>query len=869
MQKDEKEILFRKYELTQARATPSEKNPAVHQRKALDKLRNWFDAKQPNAGTILSLPTGGGKTFVAVRFLCTGPLSNGYKVLWLAHTHHLLVQAFWSFGPLDTTCGCEVGYIEKPKDRLTVRVVSGAAGHCRVKDTESNDDVVIATLQSVVMAIKTNHPNFRDFLDSAGGRLVVVFDEAHHSPAPSYRKLIEGLRAHCPKTFVLGLTATPTYGDTHKRGWLGKIFPQGIVHQEKAEDLMKQGILARPHLVPMKTDFKPKFDESDYRKWVGSFQDVPEAITTQLAKSRERNAFIAKTYVANKEKYGKTIIFADRWYQCVDLCEMLKERDKDIRVDWVFSYKDGDIGRAEGEDLRSADHNDRAIEKFRNNELDVLINIWMLSEGTDFPKLQTVFITRQTTSEIRLAQMVGRALRGTKFGGTEEAYIVSFVDDWADNRMPWASGIDILGEAKEAETIVKKALAVEIISIELIRRLVRQMNSGLNVNPGEFLSFFPVGWYFTAYQTLVPSTEPGTKPFPSTEPEKKDEEELVRQTIMVFEDDKAGYDDFMAKADGGLLKSFAEETLALSDRRKALEETVARLFPGKTGRSADEAVMNLFHIARHMAKNEGERPRFYLFDERKNHDLDIIAKDVIDRDLGDTAADKLLQSEYIRPDRYWRSIYPRLDHFESDFDGCKRYLKSRGRQSTSVRGGNVVIPPELRPPPVELTQGERLDILRRDKRCLCCGSTRKLQVDHIKPWYLGGGNDPDNLQALCERCNAAKGTNVINFRSKKTMLKTPPGALTLLEAPEGNLAKDPAEWEMFLRQSINFFYRCAAVNDVKTGQRGERLRRWNVWLFSESDASWLEPHKADLVRAIRVARDHAGVEVALDEIIFH
>ncbi len=859
MQKDEAEILVRPYDLVKARREPSEKQAAVHQKTALDKLHKWFDADHPDAGTILSFPTGAGKTFTAVRFLCTGPLSAGYKVLWLAHTHHLLVQAFWTFGSKEGKDGYEVGCISAPKEHLTVRVVSGAAGHCRPKDIEPSDDVVIATLQTVVLAVKEKHPNLLRFLDSAGGRLVVVFDEAHHSPAPSYRELIGDLRAHCPHTAVLGLTATPTYGNVHKRGWLGKIFPQGIVYQEKAETLMSQGILARPRLVPMKTHFDPGFDEVEYRKWVGNFQDVPEAIITRLAESAERNAFIVTTYVANKEKYGKTIIFADRWYQCVTLCDMLEKQG--VRADWVFAYKDGNIGRAEGQDLRSADHNDRVIEKFRRNELDVLVNVWMLTEGTYFPFLQTVFLTRQTTSEIRLAQMVGRALRGPKFGGTEEAYIVSFVDDWADNRMPWASGADIFGEAEDDEKRFRQTRAVELISIDLVRRLARQMDSGLNVNPDAFLSFFPVGWYFTAYQMLVPSAERG----------KRDDEELVRQLIMVFEDEKARYDDFMAQADARFLKPFAEEDhQSLDDRREALEEVVRRLFPEKSGRSADDAVMNCFHIARHMAHNDGEKPRFFVFEERKNHNLDALAEDALKRDLRESEVTKLLESEYTRPDRYWRSIYDRPDYFESHFNACKLYLKTKARQSVSVRDGTVVGPKGPKPPPKPLTPEDRDQILRRDKCCLCCGESNKrlLQVDHVRSDYLGGGNEPHNLQTLCRACNSAKRMVVpCEFLNYSTTLTATHDEWPHVEMPKATeQAKDRKSWERLLHRAINLFYRCKAVSKVHIPGRTAAPRRWRIELFGGNDPELCRQFLTKLKADIRATRERFGF-VAPDEFV--
>jgi len=135
----------------------------------------------------LVLPTGGGKTLTADRFLCTAPLSDGYKVLWLAHTHHLLDQAFYSLAS-------EVKLIRN-KHQLNVRVVSGTKGHFSPAHIEKSDDVLICTLQTITRAYQNNHPQLEDFLKAAGNKLFVVFDEAHHSPAPSYCRFITALRA--------------------------------------------------------------------------------------------------------------------------------------------------------------------------------------------------------------------------------------------------------------------------------------------------------------------------------------------------------------------------------------------------------------------------------------------------------------------------------------------------------------------------------------------------------------------------------------------------------------------------------------------------------------------------------------------------
>jgi len=89
----------RDYDLNEARKHPSKRAESAHQTQASRSSGHGTNARRLEMpGGLLVLPTGAGKTFTAVRFLCRNPLSDGYKVLWLAHTHHLLEQALDSFG---------------------------------------------------------------------------------------------------------------------------------------------------------------------------------------------------------------------------------------------------------------------------------------------------------------------------------------------------------------------------------------------------------------------------------------------------------------------------------------------------------------------------------------------------------------------------------------------------------------------------------------------------------------------------------------------------------------------------------------------------------------------------------------------------
>lgn len=833
---------YREFDLNRARQQPSKKTPSNHQHQALSKLDDWFTKGDhtPHAGGIVVLPTGGGKTFTAVRFLCRAPLSSGYKVLWLAHTHHLLEQAYDSFAPRDLaqakTLGYEVGTIAEPKASLNIRVVSGTPGHFPLSTVKPTDDVLIVTLQTLARAYEQKHPSLIKFLTAAGDKLFVVFDEAHHSPAPSYRRLITNLGETHKEMRLLGLTATPTYSDENKRGWLKKLFPQGIIYQVSAGRLMADGILARPIAERCQTSVTPDFDEREYQKWLGTYRDLPETIVTHLAENRDRNTLIAETYVKNRKRYGKTIIFAERWYQCEQLREFLLKRK--VRAGAVYSHVDAVETSVAGRNRRAKDENARELEAFRQGQLDVLINVKMLTEGTDVPDVKTVFLTRQTTSNILLTQMVGRALRGPKFGGTEYAYIVSFVDDWKQ-AINWAE-YDQLGDGPTSEVDVQrtKRPPLQLISIDLVRRLARQTDSGMNVATAPFSTLMPLGWYRTEFDALVGGS---------------DDIETVRNLVLVFEDDKAAYDKLMKHLKTEDLKAFSGESVDAGEARPRVAGWLERFFTFDEGRNKDELTKNLLDVARHMAQRDKESPVFFQFEERAHHDLDKVAEKYIADDLGPRKVQQSLEVEYARADRYWATIYPNFVLFKSQYDACLNRILGLSAEPTAL-----VARPDRSPemiPDREPSEEVKHQVKERDgHRCLCCGETnrRLLHVDHVAPSYLGGNNSLANLQTLCRVCNGIKGINELNFRvhSNSSMTRQP-AAFPELEPPALKAATDAEAWKKFLRRSFNFFYGCAAVSSVVIGGRGRTYYEWQVSLYVDNDPRWVKPHLKPLLKRVR------------------
>jgi hypothetical protein len=48
---------------------------------------------------------------------------------------------------------------------------------------------------------------------------------------------------------------------------------------------------------------------------------------------------------------------------------------------------------------------------------------------------------------------------------------------------------------------------------------------------------------------------------------------------------------------------------------------------------------------------------------------------------------------------------------------------------------------------------KRLVYERDGGRCLVCGSDELIQYDHVVPWSMGGGNEPQHIRLLCAGCN--------------------------------------------------------------------------------------------------------------------
>lgn len=815
-----------------------------HQQEAYKALSTTFTFPSTEyKGGLVVIPTGGEKTFTAVNWICNDVLSKGIKVLWLAQSSNLLDQAYETF--INTV-------VEIPnRNQINIRVVSSSPSHANSFSIDTTDDILIITTQSAIKQYysdaldlqgKQVETALKKFIQCNKGQdFLVVLDEAHHAPAYGCRNLLMDIKSSLGNYYLLGLTATPTYTDKRRRGWLFEIFDQEIIYEAKQTELIAQNILALPNYIEKSTGREYEVDDRLYDRLVRKHKDLPEDIVEKLANDSARNNYIINEYVHNKKIYGKTIIFVDRWFQCVYMETKFKELG--IRAGSIFSKIDANPGSVEERNNRTKTDNERILKEFKDGKLDVLLNVRMLAEGADIPDAKTVFITRQTTSSILLTQMIGRVLRGKKAGGGEnksKANIVLFMDNWKQV-INWANPKD--GETNPDKPSVRGYIPVEYISIHLIEKLGKDIQLGQYSNV-PVKKMIPVGWYTT--EITVNVSENG-----------EEETKSVIEYVMVYEDNCEAFKSLVSHickttdldeeiwGNENFDFKFESEQSFKEVVDSQIEKLKAQFFESDYIGIGNTLEWDMISVIRHIMQNkvlgtEEAKPKYYSFDLRKEFDMEKLVNHVLENKLNDLQQIHYLQNEFNKTGSLWKQFYKTFYNFKMAFEVEKMRI---------LTIGTIIYPPGKKPIKRELSEEEKKQVIQRDRKCLCCGleNKRSLVIDHIIPFSMGGETSIQNSQTLCKVCNGIKKDHAINFKDVHQSPLISPKDLYLYEPRKD---EHPV---IHLKRIINFFYHCNAVSNIKLHVRsnGTNYSVWEIELFPGNQPDWLELNKKELLKYIR------------------
>ena len=728
------------------------RTPYEHQKKAMEALDKMN--QEASYSTLVVLPTGGGKTYTASMWLLKNAIDKRKKILWIAHRQMLLDQAAESFQKFAYT------EVVPHISSFCFRIVSGASSHDRTSDIRPGDNLLIVSKDSIGRNI--------DRLDQwlkGEKELYLIVDEAHHSTAKTYRKVIDYVKAKVPNLKLIGLTATPFRTAEEEQGLLAKIYTDGIsdgrvvhgdvgiTYQIGLKELINRQILAKPIFESFYTD-EEYGDSLGVDAWesIQHLDVLPDEVAQQMADSAARNKLIVETYKAKQNDYGQTILFAVNVVHAIQLTSLFKKAG--IKADFIVSsVKDAITGVT-----ISREDNERKLEDYRNGKLQVLINVNILTEGVDLPKTKTVFLARPTVSSILMTQMVGRALRGTAAGGTASAYIVSFVDHWNEH-IAWVNPESLFDgnndfQDNESERAKRDLRMIAISKIEEFAAILDDAVDTTALEKVPFEQRIPVGMYAFTYL------------------EENGMDHAYQ--VMVYDSTQNAYKNLM-DALPSLFKSFGATEEYLTEAQLDEMEAQCRdsFFCGEMIPPYERK--DVLNILKYYAQYEAV-PQFYTFAEVDRSKLDVskIAQHIWDEDMGERKRTEYIYSLWESSDDnmlrlfFGRKLYflrqlnielMKLSHPDIYDDENNIKYGTRALEDLplhEIGKINPALEKELRDQAFEKAKDAD-----GNYRCACCGVADKsriyFQVDHIVPMNNGGKSVVENLQILCRQCNGTKG----------------------------------------------------------------------------------------------------------------
>ena len=318
-------------------------------------INDAADALDKHGNTLVVAPTGAGKT-IMLSALVGKRRDVSKDVLILQHRDELVSQNSTKF--------------QRVNPELS-------ASYVNASQKDWGGDAVFAMVQTLS---RENNLEQMPKVD------LIVVDEAHHTIADTYQRIIKAAKKANEGVQIVGFTATPNRGD--KKG-LRDVF-NNCSHQIEIGTLIREGFLVPPKFFVV--DVGVRDELNNVRKTVTDF-DMSEV--EAIMNKRAINEKIVEEWL-HKAGERKTIVFCSTIQHATDLCKTFVNYG--VSADMVT----GDTPK---------DDRKHILDELSNGNTQVVVNVAVLTEGFDAPPVSCVVLTRPCSFKATMVQMIGRGLR--------------------------------------------------------------------------------------------------------------------------------------------------------------------------------------------------------------------------------------------------------------------------------------------------------------------------------------------------------------------------------------------------------------------------------------------------------------------------
>lgn len=363
---------------------------------------------------VVTLPTGGGKTRVAVEAFIDWMqprFDDGKYLLWVAQSEELCEQA--------------IACIEQmwgSREFIAQLRIYRFFGGRNIPVDELHGGAVVASIQQLHNRIKADDKALELILRDTGA---MIIDEAHRAVSQMYDTLLDRAEAICGSDLfpVCGLTATPGRAGLYRTQETDKLVGRFEAYLIKPElDVQyydnplkyfrEHGFLAKAHHILFRSGREYTLTDEEIDD-MNRVDDLSSGFLKRLAMDKERNLRIVRRLL-ELPKATSTLLYACTVEQAYFLSVILTGQGR--RSNAISADTPATLRRL-------------LVRDFKEQKLQFLCNYGVLTTGFDAPKTECIVLCRPTTSEVLYEQIIGRGLRGPQFGGTTECMIIDFADN--------------------------------------------------------------------------------------------------------------------------------------------------------------------------------------------------------------------------------------------------------------------------------------------------------------------------------------------------------------------------------------------------------------------------------------------------------
>lgn len=246
----------------------------------------------------------------------------------------------------------------------------------------------------------------------------IILDEAHHSSAGTYQKVMNYFR---PKLF-LGMTATPDKMDDNQEGKnIYEIFNYQLALEIRLGQAMENNLLCPFHYFGI-TEISAVDEEK-----ISGRRLSPEDFRRLTSDARVQHIIEQAEYFGYSGDRVKGLVFCSR----IDESEELSRKFNSLAYRTIAL--NGSASEEERIDAFERLAMDESEADANHRPLDYIFSVEILNEGVDIVEVNQVIMLRPTQSPIVFIQQLGRGLR--KARGKEYVVILDFIGNYNKNFM--------------------------------------------------------------------------------------------------------------------------------------------------------------------------------------------------------------------------------------------------------------------------------------------------------------------------------------------------------------------------------------------------------------------------------------------------